>query len=146
MAPPQAPTGWYATGLEDILPRRGFTYPAGHKVFTRERDSILIKWALQSKEAHRSETGVDHALGAIMNDAIAIADGVWKDERQRLMDGANSPLRVPLAAIFESARKFYSWTEMVGDDLFPYLMLDLIRARRTYRLLFKSSLPPSDIL
>lgn len=117
-------SNWYATGVEAILPRQGFAFPPNHKIFDHDEDWISVKWALQAQVSGRTKSGVDAALAAIMVEANRIAGTV-----------VNSPVKVPVTAVFESARKFYSWTKMVKDDCFPGLMLDLISARRAYKKL-----------
>ncbi|KAI2473124.1 hypothetical protein F4781DRAFT_222826 [Annulohypoxylon bovei var. microspora] len=122
---------WYATKLEDVLPRRGFVFPKGHKIFDAKRDWVLVKWAIEAPAPNLEESEVDAALAAIMTDANTIADRYTQSNRM-FIDLDGQVCSKPFHAIIEEARKKHLWTEIVPDGRFPILVQKLFRARFLY--------------
>ncbi|KAI1418320.1 hypothetical protein F5Y13DRAFT_148979 [Hypoxylon sp. FL1857] len=130
--PPNDPLSeWYATTLEDVLPRRGFVYPEGHKVFRARQDWVLVKWAIEAAAPDLEEDEVDNALAAIMNDANAIMKHYYGSSRAFAnLDGQTR--NTTFSNIIETACGEHEWTAIVPIGRFPRLMKELFRARALY--------------
>ncbi|KAI1808847.1 hypothetical protein F4811DRAFT_3385 [Daldinia bambusicola] len=126
-APWEPLPNWYDTKLEDILPRNGFIFPKGHKIFNVKQDWVRVKWAIEAPVPTLEEDKVDTVLATIMDDANIIA-GSYHQSRL----AANDYNCISTDAILESARKEHDWTEIVPDGRFPHLLKTLIRARTLY--------------
>ncbi|KAI1466209.1 uncharacterized protein F4812DRAFT_436293 [Daldinia caldariorum] len=129
-APWEPLPNWYDTKLEDILPRDGFVFPDGYKIFNVKQDWVRVKWAIEAPAPTLEEHKVDAVLAAIMDDANIIA-GAFRQNRLIFNDNNNRSC-LSTDEILESACKEHDWTEIVPDGRFPHLLKTLIRARKFY--------------
>ncbi|KAI1475149.1 hypothetical protein F4774DRAFT_398185 [Daldinia eschscholtzii] len=118
---------WYDIKLEDILPRDGFVFPEGYKIFKVKEDWARVKWAIEAPVPTLEKEKVDSVLAAIMEDANTIVSNF-----RRIHSSSIRPGCLSTNAILESARKMHDWTKIVPDGRFPRLLKKLIHARTLY--------------
>ncbi|KAL7622844.1 hypothetical protein AAE478_006523 [Parahypoxylon ruwenzoriense] len=122
------PRNLHQLTLEEVLPRHGFFFQEGEKIFDTETESSIVKMALQVFTTHFTERKIDRALAAILREAVTITRSYW----------------VHISYSIEAARMNFIWCDNLPNGLIPRLLGTLIHARELYVRFTHYLGPPPD--